>query len=73
MKWFPGNGLLVVGLVILISCKFSKVLKNPDLEVKYEAAIRYYEEKDYSRALQILDQMMTAVKATDKAEDIYFY
>ena len=73
MKWFPGNGLLVVGLVILISCKFSKVLKNPDLEVKYEAAIRYYEEKDYSKALQILDQMMTAVKATDKAEDIYFY
>lgn len=63
--------LLVVGT--LVSCKHSKLLKNPDLDTKYKAAIQYYNEKDYSRALQLFDQMMGAIRATDKAEDLYYY
>jgi len=55
------------------SCKHSKLLKNPDLDTKYNAAVAYYNEKDYSRALQLFDQMMGAIRATDKAEDLYYY
>ena len=64
--------LLLVGMVIS-SCQHSKLLKNPDLDTKYKAAIKYYNEKDYSRALQLFDQMMGAIRATDKAEDLYYY
>jgi len=64
--------LLLIGITIS-SCKHSKLLKNPDLDTKYKAAIAYYNEKDYSRALQLFDQMMGAIRATDKAEDLYYY
>lgn len=59
--------------IILNSCKFQKSLKNPDLETKYQSAIKYYNEKDYSRALQLFDQMMGVIRTTDKAEDTYYY
>ena len=63
---------LLIGMAA-VSCKHSKLLKNPDLDTKYNAAIAYYNEKDYSRALQLFDQMMGAIRATDKAEDLYYY
>ncbi|MFH1161355.1 MAG: outer membrane protein assembly factor BamD [bacterium] len=73
MKWIIRTGFLFLTLIAVISCRHSRLLKNPDLDVKYEAAIKYYNEKDYSRALQLFDQMMGAIRATDKAEDIYYY
>ena len=69
--------LIVIGLS---SCKFSKTLKNPDIETKYAAAIEYYDTKDYARALQLFDQLSGVIRATDKAEELnyryaycYFY
>jgi outer membrane protein assembly factor BamD len=63
----------MVSLILLSSCKFSRMLKNPDIEEKYEAALKLYNEKDYSRALQLFDQMVGAIRATDKAEDLYYF
>jgi len=73
VKWGNLIGFLLIIFVGATSCRHSRLLKNPDLNIKYEAAIKYYKEKDYSRALQLFDQMMGAIKATDKAEDIYYY
>jgi|WetSurMetagenome_2_1015567.scaffolds.fasta_scaffold202524_2 outer membrane protein assembly factor BamD len=71
------RGLLFFTLLLLIffnSCKFQKNLKNPDIEEKYKAALEYYNAKDYSHALQLFDQMIGVIRATDKAEDLsYFY
>jgi outer membrane protein assembly factor BamD len=54
------------------SCKFSKLLKSDDTEKKYAMAMKLYEEKDYSRALQLYDQLMGVMRATDKSQKIYY-
>ncbi|MFC2101371.1 outer membrane protein assembly factor BamD [Bacteroidota bacterium] len=73
MKWIKQSAFLILLISTIVSCKHSRLLKNPDLDTKYTAAIAYYNEKDYSRALQLFDQMMGAIRATDKAEDLYYY
>jgi outer membrane protein assembly factor BamD len=73
MKRIKQTGLYLLLLVAVVSCKHSKLLKNPDIDTKYNAAVDYYNNKDYSRALQLFDQIMGAIRATDKAEDLYYY
>lgn len=69
-------GVLLFTLTLLIflnSCKFQQTLKKGSVDEKYEEAIKLYEEKDYSRALQLFDQLVSVMRATDKAERIYYY
>lgn len=63
---------LVILIVILSSCQFQHLLKGTDTEKKYETAVELYNKKDYSRALQLFDQLMGVMKATDKAQKIYY-
>ncbi len=66
--------MVLMSMLLLTSCKFQKDLKNTDIDEKFKAALGYYNTKDYSRALQLFDQMMGVIRATDKAEDLsYFY
>ncbi|MCX6250762.1 MAG: outer membrane protein assembly factor BamD [Bacteroidetes bacterium] len=65
--------LLVLLVFIITSCQFSHLLKSDDAEKKYAKAIEYYTKKDYSHALQLFDQLMTVMKATDKAQRIYYF
>jgi outer membrane protein assembly factor BamD len=69
------NLLIVLGIiVILASCgKHSKLLKGTDNDVKFEAAVDYFEQADYYRALQLFEQLMGAYRGTSKAEQLYFY
>jgi outer membrane protein assembly factor BamD len=49
------------------------VLKKGDVDAKYDLAIKYYNEKDYSRALQLFDPLISAMRATDKSQRIYYF
>lgn len=60
-------------LFILPSCKFQKILKNGTVDEKYEAAVKLYESNDFTRALQLFDQLAGAMRATDKAQKIAYY
>jgi len=60
-------------LLALSSCHFQQILKKGTVDEKYDAAIKLYEQKDYSRALQLFDQIVGAMRATDKAQKIHFY
>ncbi|MEI7895572.1 MAG: outer membrane protein assembly factor BamD [bacterium] len=60
-------------LFTLSSCKFQKILKSGSVDEKYEAAVKLYTQKDYSRALQLFDQLAGAMRATDKAQKIAYY
>lgn len=61
-------------LLSFSSCKFQQLLKRGSADEKYEMAVKLYETKDYSRALQLFDQLTGAMRATDKAQRIaYFY
>jgi outer membrane protein assembly factor BamD len=60
-------------LIFLTSCKFQKILKSGSVDEKYEAAVKLYTQKDYSRALQLFDQLTGAMRATDKSQKIAYY
>lgn len=72
MKRMPLALTALLLVITISSCKFSKTLKNPDIETKYKAAMEYYNTKDYSRALQLFDQMTGVIRTTDKAEEMYY-
>jgi len=71
------NRVLVVIVFSLLfsfsSCTFQKILKKGTVDEKYEAAVKLYNKKDYSRALQLFDQLAGAMRATEKAQKIAYY
>ena len=66
--------LLILMLLTLVSCsKFQRLTKNPDMEAKYQGAVKYYEKKDYYHALQLFEELISVYRGTAKAEDSYYY
>jgi len=67
------NFFLIISLIITVSCNnYKKVLKGNDTQKKYELAESLYNKKDYSKALQILDELVNVYRGTENAEKIYF-
>ncbi|MEI7723536.1 MAG: outer membrane protein assembly factor BamD [Bacteroidota bacterium] len=70
------KAIFFIGFSLLLSlsaCKFQKMLKSGSVDEKYELAVKLYSQKDYSRALQLFDQLTGAMRATDKAQKIAYY
>ena len=68
--------ILILALTILgVSCnrQFRKIEKNPDWRIKYEAALKYYEKKDYYKASVLFDQIMPIVRGLPEGEKVQFY
>ncbi len=60
--------LLAAG--ILTSCgEYNKLLKSTDYEYKYEAAKNYFAKGQYTRSITLLNELITILKGTDKAEE----
>ena len=65
------NFFYIVLTVFLFSCNgYQKIIKSNDIELKYVMAKKYYEEKEYFKALPILDELHILMKGTNKAEEI---
>ncbi len=61
-------------LLTLFACsKYQKLLKSNDNQAKHEAAIKYYEKKDYQRAFPLLEELMPLYRGNEKGELIYYY
>jgi outer membrane protein assembly factor BamD len=61
-------------IIILASCsKHQQIMKSPDNEMKYAAAMDYFEKNDYARALQLFQQLINFYKGTEKAEKLQYY
>lgn len=61
--------VLLITVVGVSSCsKFRKIQKSGDWRVQYEAALKYYEDKDYHRAEILLDQIRPIIRGTAEAE-----
>ncbi len=73
------KNLLQISLLLLIlvlagtGCKFRKIQKNGDWKVKYEAALKYYEEKDYYRSGLLFEEILPIIRGTEEAELANFY
>ncbi|MDN4166564.1 outer membrane protein assembly factor BamD [Cytophagales bacterium LB-30] len=66
--------LFVLITVVISGCsKFRKIQKSDDWKLKYEAAIKYYEKKDYYRASVLFDEIMPIVRGSEESEMIQYY
>jgi outer membrane protein assembly factor BamD len=63
--------------LLIFSCTtFRKVQKKGTWKEKYEAAVKYYEEEDYNKAIILLEDILPVLRGTEyaeKAEFIYAY
>lgn len=64
----------ITALLLLASCsRYQKVLKSTDLDLKYNAAVKYYEQEKYNKAYPLFDELLTLYRGTQKAQDVYYY
>lgn len=52
--------------------EFNKVLKSNDYEYKLKMADKYFDEKKYSLAQQLYEELYPVYKGTDKFEQLYY-
>ncbi len=69
-KW----GFIVVLIaVVSASCsKYQKLLKSSDMNLKYEAALKYYDDEKYDRAMALFEELIPLFRGTDRAEKVYY-
>ncbi len=61
-------------LILLSGCtRFQKLRKSNDWRVKYNAALKYYEEKDYYRSSILFEDIIPVIRGTEEAELANFY
>ncbi|MDR1003672.1 MAG: outer membrane protein assembly factor BamD [Prevotellaceae bacterium] len=62
--------IMLLAAIMLASCgEYNKLLKSTDYEYKYEAAKTYFAKGQYNRAATLLNELITILKGTDKAEE----
>lgn len=60
--------------LLLASCtNIDKLLKSNDFEAKYAAAMRYYNENSYSKAIQLFENLTLYYRGKEHAEEITWY
>lgn len=65
----------IIAVIMFGSCqtKFQKLLSGTDYNLKYETAIKYYNEQEYYEAQQLLESIVTIYRGTEKSENIIYY
>lgn len=71
-------GWVVLGMAILLlagGCKsrFEKLRTSNNIAQKYQEAIKYYNNKKYSKALVLFDDLANNYRGQAEAEDLYYY
>ena len=69
------NGFIILLLMLfLTSCgEYQRLLKSRDPEEKYQAALQYFNQKEYVKAQTLLDDISSYYKGTERSEDILAY
>lgn len=69
------SGLLIILLIAVAGCKskFEKLKASNDNAKKYQAAIAYYNKKDYNKALELFETLVQRYRGQAQAEDLYYY
>ena len=66
--------ILLLIVVFLTSCgEYQKLLKSRDPEQKYQAALQYFNQKQYVKAQTLLDDVSSYYKGTERSEDVLAY
>lgn len=60
--------------LLLASCtNIDKLLKSNDFDAKYAAAMQYYNENSYSKAIQLFENLTLYYRGKEHAEDVSWY
>ena len=60
--------------LLLTGCNsFDKLLKSNDYDVKYQAAMQYYNENRFSKAIQLFENLTLHYRGRENAEEIAWY
>lgn len=72
--YFKFSAVVSVALLtILAACgEYNKVLKSNDANLKYNTAMKYYDQGRYERALPLYEELISLYRGTTKSETIYF-
>ncbi len=69
-KWYI---IILLFTLTQISCsKYQRILKSSDTQLKYDAAVKYYEAEKYDRAMPLLEELIPLFRGTEKAEKVYY-
>jgi outer membrane protein assembly factor BamD len=71
-NFFRNSVFILLAIVSLACSDFQKVLKSESIDEKYQAAIKYYEKKDYYRAGLLFEELMPIMKGRAEAEQAHF-
>lgn len=64
----------IVILSVTSACSgYEKLLKSSDYKLKYEKAFEYYHEEDYSKAMNLFEQLIPVYRGTQQADSVNFY
>lgn len=68
------NLLIISFLALYVGCsEFRRIQKSDDWKLKYDAALEYYEKKDYYRSVILFDQIKPFIRGSAEAELVEFY
>ena len=74
MKTVKNTAIIAAVCLLLVGCnKYEKLLKGNDYEAKYAAAMRYYEDNSYSKAIQLFENLTLYYRGKENAENISWY
>ena len=68
--------IAAAGLLCLLSVScgnIDKLLKSSDYDAKYEAAMRYYNDNSYSKAIQLFENLTLHYRGKENAENVAWY
>src|ERR1700761_7523454 len=69
------GALLIVLMLAFAGCKskFEKLKASNDYAKKYREAIRLYNKREYSKALELFETLVSRYRGQSQAEDLYYY
>lgn len=64
--------VMLSGPAVYAASAYSNLLKSNDAELKYNAALDYYEKKQYGKTIALLEDIQQAYRGSEQAEHILY-
>ncbi|MCR5050614.1 MAG: outer membrane protein assembly factor BamD [Paludibacteraceae bacterium] len=66
--------IILLAAVLLAGCgDYQRLLKSSNPDEKYQAALKYFNQKEYVKAQTLLDDVSAYYKGTERSEDVLAY
>lgn len=74
MKSLFKIGIILLSVALTAGCSnFGKLVSGNDFDAKYQAAVKYYENHNYTKAIQLFENLIMSYHGKENAENISWY